>query len=177
MIRKHTGRWMWQGSASVVPWSREKYSCQSKSRTGLEFGKSQTAVENREKWRKLVAKSSVVTLAVKGLMMIMNPNWFQPCQCCCCLYYPGEYLRLGTLISYNYLIYFKNTIHTISSDFRHEYCPRNVDGGIIISICSEWVNHKIVLICTENWHISRKDHGRRLRKSRRHWRHWRQNNH
>ena len=28
--------------------------------TGLEFGKSQTAVENREKWRKLVAKSSVV---------------------------------------------------------------------------------------------------------------------
>ena len=28
--------------------------------TGLEFGKSQRAVENREKWRKLVSKSSVV---------------------------------------------------------------------------------------------------------------------
>ena len=28
--------------------------------TGLEFGKSQRAKENREKWRKLVAKSSVV---------------------------------------------------------------------------------------------------------------------
>ena len=28
--------------------------------TGLEFGKSQRAVENREKWRKLVAKSCVV---------------------------------------------------------------------------------------------------------------------
>ena len=28
--------------------------------TGLEFGKSQRAVENREKWKKLVAKSSVV---------------------------------------------------------------------------------------------------------------------
>ena len=28
--------------------------------TGLEFGKSQRTVENREKWRKLVAKSSVV---------------------------------------------------------------------------------------------------------------------
>ena len=28
--------------------------------TDLEFGKSQRAVENREKWRKLVAKSSVV---------------------------------------------------------------------------------------------------------------------
>ena len=27
---------------------------------GLEFGKSQRAVENREKWRKLIAKSSVV---------------------------------------------------------------------------------------------------------------------
>ena len=28
--------------------------------TGLEFGRSQRAVENREKWRKLVAKSTVV---------------------------------------------------------------------------------------------------------------------
>ena len=28
--------------------------------TGLEFAKSQRAVENREKWRELVAKSSVV---------------------------------------------------------------------------------------------------------------------
>ena len=28
--------------------------------TGLEFGKSQMAMENREKWRKLVAKLSVV---------------------------------------------------------------------------------------------------------------------
>ena len=28
--------------------------------TGLKFGKSQRAVENREKWKKLVAKSSVV---------------------------------------------------------------------------------------------------------------------
>ena len=30
-----------------------------RERTGLEFAKSQRAVENREKWRKLVAKSSV----------------------------------------------------------------------------------------------------------------------
>ena len=28
-------------------------------------------------------------------------NWFEPCQCCCCLCYSGEYLRVGTLISYN----------------------------------------------------------------------------
>ena len=33
-------------------------------RTSLEFGKSQRAVENREKWRKLVA--------VKGLMTMMR---------------------------------------------------------------------------------------------------------
>ena len=42
--------------------------------TGLEFGKSQRAVENREKWRKQVAKnicSAPRTHAVKGLMMIM----------------------------------------------------------------------------------------------------------
>ena len=31
-----------------------------RKRTGLEFAKSQRAVESREKWRKLVAKSSVV---------------------------------------------------------------------------------------------------------------------
>ena len=30
------------------------------------------------------------------------PNWFQPCKCCCCLCYPGEYLGLGTLISYKW---------------------------------------------------------------------------
>ena len=29
MIHKHTGRWMWQGSSSVVSWSWEKYSCHS----------------------------------------------------------------------------------------------------------------------------------------------------
>ena len=42
--------------------------------TGLEFRKSQRAVESKKKWRKLVAKSSVVpqtTLAVKELMKIM----------------------------------------------------------------------------------------------------------
>ena len=42
--------------------------------TGLEFGKSQRAVENREKWRKLVAKiicGAPTTLAVKGWMMMM----------------------------------------------------------------------------------------------------------
>ena len=30
MIHKHTGRWMWQMSTSVVSWNWEKYSCHSK---------------------------------------------------------------------------------------------------------------------------------------------------
>ena len=39
---------------------RKRWEDNFKKWTGLEFGKSQRAVENREKWRKLVAKSSVV---------------------------------------------------------------------------------------------------------------------
>ena len=39
---------------------RKRWEDNIKEWTGLEFGKSQRAVENREKWRKLVAKSSVV---------------------------------------------------------------------------------------------------------------------
>ena len=35
--------------------------------TGLEFGKSQRAVENRGKWRKMVAKSYVVPQRPSGL--------------------------------------------------------------------------------------------------------------
>ena len=34
--------------------------------TGLEFAKSQSAVENRERWRKLVAKSTVVPFDPRG---------------------------------------------------------------------------------------------------------------
>ena len=39
---------------------RERWEDNIRKRTGLEFGKSQRAVENMEKWRKLVAKSFVV---------------------------------------------------------------------------------------------------------------------
>ena len=39
---------------------RKRWEDNIRERTGLEFAKSQRAVENREKWRKLVAKSSVV---------------------------------------------------------------------------------------------------------------------
>ena len=40
---------------------RKRWEDNIKEWTGLEFGKSQRAVENREKWRELVAKSSVVS--------------------------------------------------------------------------------------------------------------------
>ena len=33
---------------------------------------------------------------------LVNPNWFQPCQCCCCLRCPWESLRLLTLIICNW---------------------------------------------------------------------------
>ena len=39
---------------------RKRWEDNIRERTDLEFGKSQRAVENREKWRKLVAKLSVV---------------------------------------------------------------------------------------------------------------------
>ena len=39
---------------------RKRWEDNIRERTGLEFGKSQRAVENREKWRKLVVKSSAV---------------------------------------------------------------------------------------------------------------------
>ena len=53
---------------------RKKWEDNIREWTGLKFGKSQRALENREKWRKLVAKSSVVPQRpsrVKGLMMMM----------------------------------------------------------------------------------------------------------
>ena len=39
---------------------RKKWEDNIREWTGLEFAKSQRAVENREIWRKLIAKSSVV---------------------------------------------------------------------------------------------------------------------
>ena len=39
---------------------RKRWEDNIRKRTGLEFGKSQRAMENREKWRKLIARSSVV---------------------------------------------------------------------------------------------------------------------
>ena len=39
---------------------RKRWEDNIRERTGMEFSKCQRAVENREKWRKLVAKSYVV---------------------------------------------------------------------------------------------------------------------
>ena len=39
---------------------RKRWEDSMREWTGLEFGRSQRAVENREKWRKVVAKSTVV---------------------------------------------------------------------------------------------------------------------
>ena len=36
----------------------------------------------------------------RNIAVAVIPNWFQPCQCCCCLCHPGEYFRLATLVSY-----------------------------------------------------------------------------
>ena len=46
---------------------RKRWKDNIKKWTGLEFGKSQRAVENREKCRKPVAKSSVVPQQPSGL--------------------------------------------------------------------------------------------------------------
>ena len=54
---------IWQGTGKGgrrPGGQRKRWEDNNREWTGLEFGKSQRAVENRGKWRKLVAKSSVV---------------------------------------------------------------------------------------------------------------------
>ena len=53
-LARHSERGKRQGRQS------KRWEDNIRERTGLEFGKSQRAMENREKWRKLVAKSSMV---------------------------------------------------------------------------------------------------------------------
>ena len=89
---------------------RQRKRCEDNIRewTGLEFCKSQRAVENREKWEKNGCKiicGAPTTLAVKGLMMMMNGSsgergqgcsymvlghlhlkWFQWLLLCACCY-------------------------------------------------------------------------------------------
>ena len=53
-LARHSGR------GKKTRRQRKRWEDNIREWTGLEFGKSQRAVENRGKWRKLVAKSSVV---------------------------------------------------------------------------------------------------------------------
>ena len=49
-----------EGGKETRQTEEERWEDNIRKWTGLEFAKSQRAVENREKWRKLVVKSSVV---------------------------------------------------------------------------------------------------------------------
>ena len=46
-------------------------------------------------------KMDVTRERISRILELREMLWFQPCQYCCCLCYPGEYLRLGTLIGCN----------------------------------------------------------------------------
>ena len=59
-IRCRCLKWIVSDSEGVIPFYSVKPIVFEREWTGLEFAKSQRAVENREKWRKLVVKSSVV---------------------------------------------------------------------------------------------------------------------
>ena len=59
-------------------------------------------VHDSQAYRKMdVTRECIGRILELKEILLSFPNSFQPCQCCCCLCYPGEYLRLGTLVSYN----------------------------------------------------------------------------
>ena len=62
---------------------RKRWEDNIRERTGLEFGKSQRAEDNREKWRKLVAKSSVVLQRPSRLRNWWWWWWWWWCVCVC----------------------------------------------------------------------------------------------
>ena len=64
---------------------------------------SAVRVHDSQAYKKMdVTRERISRILEPREKLFVNPDWFQPCQCCCCLCYPGEYLRLGTLISYNW---------------------------------------------------------------------------
>ena len=64
--KKHFPRHSERGRRQERP--RKRWEDNIREWTGLEFAKSQRAVENRDKWRKLVVKSSV---------MPQGPSWLR----------------------------------------------------------------------------------------------------
>ena len=57
-------------------------------------------------WFTSIQKMDVTRQRISRILKQRNtpviPNWFQPCQCCCCLCYPGNMSGTGTLTSYNW---------------------------------------------------------------------------
>ena len=70
--------------------------------TGLEFGKSQMAVENREKWRKLVAKISVVPQRPSRLR-----DWWW---WCCFSWHKKIHQLLWRSLTSHVCLYFTNSL-------------------------------------------------------------------
>ena len=58
--QNHLARHSERGKKTRQTTTKKRLEDNNREWTGLEFAKSQRAVENREKWRKLVVKSSVV---------------------------------------------------------------------------------------------------------------------
>ena len=58
------------------------------------------SVDDPQAFKKMdVTRERIIRILVIERNTPVIQNWFQPCQCFCCLCCPGEYLRLGTIIS------------------------------------------------------------------------------
>ena len=63
---------------------------------------SAVRVHDSQTYRNMnVTKERISRILELWEILLSIQTGFQPCQCCCCLCYPGEYLRLGSLISHN----------------------------------------------------------------------------
>ena len=80
MIHKHTGRWMWQASSSVVSWSWKKYSCHSKLVSALSLlllsvlswsisGLEPSSVITEPRYLKLVSVSSFCPFTLLSVLI------------------------------------------------------------------------------------------------------------
>ena len=76
MIHKHTGRWMWQWSASVISWRWEKYSCQSRLVTSRLSAPwiTEEAREARRQRRKAEKKWRATRLEVHRQLFVKSCN-------------------------------------------------------------------------------------------------------
>ena len=63
---------------------------------------SAVRVHDSQAYRKMDVTRERISRVLELRNTHVIPNWFQPCRCCWCLCYPGESLRIGTLVSYNW---------------------------------------------------------------------------